>query len=496
VYSVVSQSSKQYGALEGEVTMGTLHRSVALGVLPFLALAPGVAAAQEAGGGRDREEMEGAVVLDDFDEPVGARWIGGIQVAQAADGEDVGHWWAALNGDQITLRQVPLDWTPFKVLEFWMWSAIANGQNVMLLVNSPNGETDGPDYFHTRLIVDWEGWKHFVLPLEALSASREPDWTGIEGLSFATIGWAIEALQDTDLYLDAIRLLPRMPRAAERPPDLVSDFEDQDLMLWSGLARDTEHATEGESGGRWERLHVNGHVYLRREMDWSPYQYLEFDCYSEAPTGDRFILAFWSMDAPAVRPHYWAYIFAVNWTGQKHFKIPFRRLYQMRSPIGWDRITEVHMYSNGWGMAPCSPDTVLVFDNMRLTEAEPRDVPPGLIEDFEEGPWAWWWMDEGWRSASGRPITADWTGFTTLKMAVYTQNLDGEVLKVRAGGWEATVPLDGQGWREVSLPLADVHGEVSRLNFRVQGLRGDDTGGANRDMHPAAVLYFDNIRLE
>ncbi len=493
--------------------MRTRHLVAASGAVLLALAAAGAVVAQEAGG-RGRAEMEGAVVLDDFDEPVAGRWTGGIGIEQAEDGENVGHWFAAPNGNQITLRQVPPDWTPFKVLELWMWSGTANGQNVMLIALSTNEDTEGPDYFSTRLVIDWEGWKHFVLPLSALSASRKPDWAEMQGLAFATIGWGVEGLEDTDLYLDAIRLLPDMPPGTERPPDLVSDFEEQDLVLWSGLTADAEHATEGESGGRWEQVNINSHIYLRREMDWSPYEYIEFDCHSEAPTGDRFILAFWSMDAPARRPHYWGHIFPVNWTGQKHFRIPFRRLYRMRNPLGWDRVTEIHMYSNGWGMAPASPDTVLVFDNMRLTEGEPRQVRAGLIDDFEEGSWAWWWMDEGtveahegeqcgqfclhegWRSAHGKPLTTDWTGYQRLKMAVYTRNLEGEVLEVRAGAWEATVSLDGEGWREVSLPLAGVRQQVREISLRVQGLDGDDTGEANRDMDPAAVLCVDNIRLE
>ena len=81
-------------------------------------------------------------------------------------------------------------------------------------------------------------------------------------------------------------------------------------------------------------------------------------------------------------------------------------------------------------------------------------------------------------------------------MAVYTRNLEGEVLEVRAGAWEATVSLDGEGWREVSLPLAGVRQQVREISLRVQGLDGDDTGEANRDMDPAAVLCVDNIRLE
>lgn len=494
--------------------MRTTRPFVAGSMTLAMALAGGIVWSQQPEGGQQGAQMEGALLLEDFDQPVGGRWTGGIQREEAEDGESVGHWYAALNRDQIILRQVPLDWTAFKVLEFWMWSAVANRQQVMITVESPNGETDGMDYFCRRLVVDWDGWKQVLFPLESLNAARKPDWAKVQGLGFATNDWGIEGLEDTDLFIDAIRLLPDMPPMAERPAGLISDFEEQDLLLWSGLTGDAQHVAEGESAGRWERLDINHHVSLKREMDWTPYQYFEFDCYSDMPTGDRFLLGIWSMDPAAEQQSYWAYIVPVNWAGPKHFKLPFRRLYGTRNPLGWDRVTGIHMFPDGWGIAPASPDTVLVFDNMRLTEGEPRDVRPGLIDDFEEGPWAWWWMDEGSveayegehcgqfclhegrRWAVSKPLTTDWTGYTQLKLAVYTRNLDGEVLQIQAGRWRGEVPLDGEGWREVALPLGNIEGSVSGVRLNVKGLKGDEAGEANRDLDPAAILCLDNIRLE
>jgi hypothetical protein len=255
-------------------------------------------------------------------------------------------------------------------------------------------------------------------------------------------------------------------------------------------------------------------------MDWTAYQFLEFDCYSAKPTGDRFILCIVSMDEPRPREDYWAYVAKVDWQDWKHFRIPFRRLHHIRNPLGWQRITRIEMFPNGWGMQPStSTDTVLVFDDMHLTKGEPREAPAGMIEDFEDGPWGWWWMDEGsvpakvgelcgefplregWRQADGDSFpTTDWTAYQTLKLWVYTKQLPGEVLEIRAYGeggvWTGEVPLDGEGWREAALPLAQNPGKVRGVSLRLRNLDGDDVGKANRDLDPAAVLCLDDMRLE
>ena len=461
-----------------------------------------------------------ALILEDFSTPLGNRWKGGLEITQAEGGEKIGQWVGARNGEQLSLVAAPPDWTPYQALDLWLWSATPNNQNVELLISSENPETEGLDYFDRRIVVDWEGWKRLCLPLRALKATRKPAWSHVDSLAFATVGWGIEAKADTDLYLGTIRLLPELPEGVGHRPDVVADFEEDDFAVWSGLARDTEHVKQGQSAGRWQDLNNLTIVAAGLEMDWSPYQFLEFDCWSAAPTGDRFIFCIVSMEKPRERLDYWAHIFCVDWQDWRHFRIPFRSLYKMRSPLGWHRITAIHLYPNGWGMqANPSPDTVLAFDDIRLTKGEPRQMPPGMIDDFEDGPWSWWWMDEGsipaksgdhcgqfalhegWRAAvrtSDPP--QDWTPYHNLKLWVYAKQLPGEVLSIAAhgdrGSWTGEVPLDGEGWREATLPLTADPGRVGELTVRVKGLEADDNGKANRDLDPAAMLCFDDLRLE
>jgi hypothetical protein len=321
------------------------------------------------------------------------------------------------------------------------------------------------------------------------------------------------------IYLDDVRVMVREPGEPERPTGWISGFEADELPLWTGVQPEFDRVTEGEFAGRWEKPELTGTVSFNVEMDWTPYQFLEFDCYSETVTNDRFMLWLKSMDPE--RPHgdYWAYMFAVNWTGWRHYKIPFRRLLHIRNPIGWNRVTALCFRAHSWGMA-VNPDTVLVFDNMYLTPGKLREVPRGVVDDFEDGPWAWWWMDdgrvpphggercgdfplhEGWRYACGKPMTPDWTPYRELKFWLYSHKLDGEVLEVRVwreGGGRTgigSVPLGGDGWREATVPLTPNPGLVREIDFCITGLRGDDDGVPNRLLDPEAFLCFDDIVLK
>jgi hypothetical protein len=64
------------------------------------------------------------------------------------------------------------------------------------------------------------------------------------------------------------------------------------------------------------------------------------------------------------------------------------------------------------------------------------------------------------------------------------------------GNREGAVPLDGEGWREVALPLAPDPGQAASLSLGFENLTGNDGRIANRDLDPAAVLCLDDIRLE
>jgi hypothetical protein len=416
------------------------------------------------------------------------------------------------------------DWTKFAAFEMDLRVEADQPQDVNVWLH------DDPGYGHGTVILFHQIIQpgvpcHVACPLNPTSLRGEKSsqgyyfGTGFRASEVASLAVMLRnPTGPVTLYLDNIRLTKQLPAGLQRRPGIVSDFEEADLALWKGLRGDTDHVTEGVSAGRWERPDTVQTVAFDVAMDWSAYQDLEFDCYSEAATNDRFILTIQSMDKPADRPYYWAYIFPVNWTGWRHYKIPFRRLLSIRNPLGWDRVSGIHMYANGWGMQVV-PETALVFDNMRLTKGEPRTAPTGLIDDFEEGPWAWWWMDEGsvpahggehcgqfplhegWRLAEGNPLTTDWSPYKELRLWLYTRKLTGETLELRAyaaeggRGFAAELPLDGDGWREVVLPLVPNPAQVNEVRISVRGLRGDDAGVANRQLDPEAVLCLDDITL-
>jgi hypothetical protein len=110
-------------------------------------------------------------------------------------------------------------------------------------------------------------------------------------------------------------------------------------------------------------------------------------------------------------------------------------------------------------------------------------------------------LRDGWRRADCvRSLTPDWSGYQTCKLWLYTRALDKETLILRAfgstGEWSTRIPLDGEGWREVSIPLTPNPGKMQGIEMEVEGLMGNDEGKANREVDPRAMLCLDDIRLE
>jgi hypothetical protein len=171
------------------------------------------------------------LVLEDFSQPVAGRWKGRLELTEAEGGQKVGRWQGAREGEQLSLVAAPKDWTAHKALDLWVWSATANKQEFMLVVYSENLDTQGPDYFYRRIVVDWEGWKQLAFALSGLKTYRTPSWSQVGSLTFSTTGWGIEAKPDTDLCLGEIRLLTEVPEGALPRADVVADFEEDDIEI-------------------------------------------------------------------------------------------------------------------------------------------------------------------------------------------------------------------------------------------------------------------------
>ena len=278
---------------------------------------------------------------------------------------------------------MPSDWTGYTFVEFWCYSGVANDSEFVFNAYTENDATEGIDYFQRHFKVDWEGWKHIKIPTQGLRVSRQPTMEQIDRVSFSNTGWHMTPADDTMLVLDELVLTRGKPR--ELPPGVIEDFEG-DMSLLTGLEI-VEY--DGRKCGKWSSGFGDKNLGGRPFEDWTGYDYLEMDIASEVANNDMFIIMAQSESPDTEGPDYWDCFVTVDWVGWRHFRIPLKRMHEMRLPLGWHMITGLNMFTDGWGM-PEYPDTVLYFDDIKLTKGDGKPLmPEGVIDNFEFGTLSW-----------------------------------------------------------------------------------------------------------
>ncbi|MDZ4064141.1 MAG: hypothetical protein U1E22_05670, partial [Coriobacteriia bacterium] len=142
--------------------------------------------------------------LDDFEDI--SDWSGlTAESTLVHNGSGAGRW-----GDQVnrpTARKSftpPLDASAQSHLQVWLYSQVANGALVELILDSENvADTAGSDYYRFQIVVDWTGWRYLRLPLDSFRVSRNPvGWHEINSVAFHASGWDHDPKADTLLVLD------------------------------------------------------------------------------------------------------------------------------------------------------------------------------------------------------------------------------------------------------------------------------------------------------
>ena len=159
----------------------------------------------------DDENQESAdYVLADFSRAANIVEAGFVPSDEQHRNGDVSLKWAGEDLKRAPkISNVCADWTPYRFLEMWIYSEKATGSKLVMGVCSENPTTDGNDYYYYNLMVDWTGWKQFLLPLGtgSFQVSRSPlGWNQVTGFEFWP-GFGNEWLDpSTVLYLDRIAL--------------------------------------------------------------------------------------------------------------------------------------------------------------------------------------------------------------------------------------------------------------------------------------------------
>ena len=153
--------------------------------------------------------------------------------------------------------------------------------------------------------------------------------------------------------------------AQERPVLMVSDAED--AALWRGGEASTEHVAEGQQSIRWRFADESNQLRLDDiPHDWSAYNALAFDVYSEKATDSRFWLLLPSENPETEGPDYFSLSLRLDFEGWRHFIFSFDEIGMARTPLGWQAVESFRLHSAWAPDMVVDPEAVVYVDNIRL----------------------------------------------------------------------------------------------------------------------------------
>ena len=156
--------------------------------------------------------VEPLVLLDESDTI--EKW-GGIEIINKEDEEELvrrgeaSAKWKNVTSADYSFQHSPeiTDWLAWDTLSIWLYSAVANGSEFMLILVSPS-DANARAYFYQRFKVDWQGWTNIILPFSKIrSMYPVKGWDNITTISFTTYGYGQIVKPDTELIFDAVELL-------------------------------------------------------------------------------------------------------------------------------------------------------------------------------------------------------------------------------------------------------------------------------------------------
>ena len=347
----------------------------------------------------------------------------------------------------------PADWSMYGGLRMQVYSQQANDASFMVIINSENEQSEGADYYSFKVVLNWEGWREFVLPLHELGRAREPiGWQRIDNVRFTATGWEQELKPETVVYLDGFELIEKVEVAGG-----VTDeefFASLNLEL-PGLA--TVKAAVEAADMAAARQAFADYLRARETPRWT------IDWRERPMKGVR-------MPGPEddLAPDQWDYystFLTIDWQGWKKIRLTKEELspqgyvegkgWQGKRPIGWHWIAYIAINASGWGLTP-DPRSVLYFDDVRLVGKDKSLT----IADFEGETSPWTGLDlsteqvkEG--RAAGKwanpvanhhtridTIPHDWTEYDAIEFWVYSEQATGSRVVLV---FDSDVPRDVAG---------------------------------------------------
>ncbi len=170
--------------------------------------------------------LPGRLPIDDFDTLSG--WTGlTAETALVRQGTGAARWanHPATPGVQ-KIFTAPVDASGMDFLHFWLYSGVANGAQIELILDSENAGSTGWDYYRYQIVTNWTGWRYIHIPKASFAVARQPvGWNQLNYIRFSADGWSHTPLSDTLLVFDDLSFSTAVISVAPRTSGYVgADF--------------------------------------------------------------------------------------------------------------------------------------------------------------------------------------------------------------------------------------------------------------------------------
>ena len=251
--------------------------------------------------------------------------------------------------------------------------------------------------------------------------------------------------------------------------------------------------------------------------DWSEYDYIEMDIYSETATNNTYNFVIETEEGTTSGYTYYRIADTYDWSGWKKFKLYLNDFSEGRTP-SWEKVTNITFQSKAWGTTPDAGTKIYIasmylkkfdseeirFDNESSISAGGATASTEYTSDGNE--YSMYWNNQTTlKNVYYSGIPKDWTGYDYVEIDMYSKKATGtefafivETEEYPEGSWNYFIQklkYDWEGQKTVTIKLADMSAnrnaawdKVSRLNFASSGW----SMTASQD----AEIYITSIRLK
>lgn len=324
------------------------------------------------------------------------------------------------DGDALRNIHLPAkeDWTSGKYLEFWVYSTAQTNSQFGLAVISDNPDTKCVDYYETVVTAAAKGWQLISIPLEDMKEVYKPSgFDSVDRVEIWPVYGKYSVSSSTVLYFDSMYVTAEQSETTEQPTEKVLfDFSSASLIETANI--NNGHVTASSTGNvyvetstpdtggaslRWGDRKKDGTsskvgVDLRElpTEDFTPYNTLEIDIYSDEPSGDVFRVVLWS-DADVDKNNdnknsYYYLDVPVDWEGRKTLQVKLGALQASNTAVvGKNFINRISFWWQSVNYDD-NMNSTLYMNKISLREvdydelwAEPKYLPeaPKMENDFD-----------------------------------------------------------------------------------------------------------------